>query len=857
MKMNNTSYIKSLNTIRVRDFSEAGSKAVNLGELISAGISVPDGFVVLTTAYEEFMQSNGILKMIHNTLEEIDTEQYQALEAAEMKISAIFEKASIPNEIVDEISYMYREFHNCPVVIRSSSTAEDLPSSSFAGQYESYLNITGIDDICAAIKQCWLSIWNARAITYRLKNGILNDKISLGVMIQKLIKGEKAGICFTANPLNGRRDQTLINASWGLGEAVVNSLVTPDQWLLDKASGNILNSTISIKTVKTITMEKGTLTVDVPLTEQKKSTLTNEEIHELFDVGTRIENHFKGPQDIEWVYQNSKFYIVQVRPITSLFPIPKNPLASDDRLRIFINMNLVDQGLSEPFTPMGADIWKVFLKYMTSNMSEYIVMDGRIFADPSEKLRSKSNWNNLAFYFESRDPIATKALLQWLQRNEKAFLGKGNSPKMSFKDIMALMGFLGKIIYGKFFRSKARNKMIKKMDAVYENHHSKSKTLKEFDQKLTFVDEFIKQYAILTMSQAFYAIPAVLADIKAEKLIKSWLNDTNDLDIFRKSLPYNKTTEMGIELLTISADLISKDTQPSPDVPEIQDFLCKYGHRANIEIDAGIPRWHEEPTYIINLIKSYMEQGNPEEKLQKYYKNSKESKEAELRIIHNVRRKKGILASMKMKRLLHLINEMLGMREFPKFQLVKEISLVRDILKSMGDDLVKMGKLDNAEDIFYLSMNDFEVKNNLQSIVTKNKKEYDCFSTRLITPRLISSTGEAIYSLDDEKADSLKGIPVSSGVYQGKIKIAYTPSEADLKPGEILVVQCANPAWTPLYLNAGALIMETGGALSHGAIVAREYGIPTVAGVNNATTLLKNGQIVRVNGQSGQIVLIE
>ncbi len=365
-KFKRKKYVCQLKNITRESINSAGGKGANLGAMIRADLPVPPGFVVLTQAYRKFCRDNEITEKIKQLLAEFSDdakENLPAIKALSEKIKALFLNGQISPGLQQEISEMYNSLSdqdNPAVAVRSSATVEDLPGSSFAGQYDSYLNVRGQAELLEKITECWASLWNSRALDYRLKQGIDNQGIAHGVVVQRLIKAEKSGILFTANPLNNRRDQLLLNSSWGLGEAVVGGEVTPDQWIIDKVSGKFISKEIARKEKMAVMKKQGIEYQKIPAEQQQKSSLTAGEVNRLYNLGKKAEDYFDSPQDIEWAWEGDSLYLVQTRPITSLYPLPEScqPATDNEEFKVYLNFNLQSQGMQEPFTPLGGDIFK-------------------------------------------------------------------------------------------------------------------------------------------------------------------------------------------------------------------------------------------------------------------------------------------------------------------------------------------------------------------------------------------------------------------------------------------------------------------------------------------------------------------
>ena len=873
--MGESRYVMLLENTGKEDLPEVGGKGANLGEMIKAGIPVPGGFVVLTGAYKRFIVENNLDEKIRELTTGLDASNLEQVEETTERIKELFAAGKIPGDVLAEIENLYRALNQPAVAVRSSATAEDMPGTSFAGQYDTYLNVTGTEELNESIKKCWASLWNSRALSYRLKQGIDSRKLAHGVVVQEFIDARKSGILFTANPVNGRRDQVLLNSSWGLGEAIVGGEVNPDQWVIDKNNGTVIEESIASKTIMVIRKDRGTVFVDVPEEKKEQATLTKKEVSTLLELGQKVEQYFGAPQDIEWAYSGDRFYLVQTRPITSLFPLPE-PIDEDKGFRVYLNFGLYTQAMQEPFTPIG----EAMLKEMLCSMAKRIYRGyrnqevpwiksaaRRVFIDFTGLLRNQRFIQKLDGNPNDKDPVTTKALLQIYERNKQDIMagkkGSGSALKALTKIDPWVIKFaitaLHKVMYGKLSPQKARAKAVeygeKKIKAIAEE----SSNLKNMEDKLSFIERQALNLFISLWEVVFYVAVSSTYMKQAETIMRKHLDDISELYKVEKALPYNVTTEMGMELLRIAKSLAEKGERPDPRNKEIQKFLQKYGHRSSIEIDLGVPKWNEDPAYVVGLLQSYIDHNTYDEGLEKFYRAREEAESAIVSISGQLKQKGAGKEARQVEKLLRDYREMFGVRELPKYYLTKAFSILRGVLKDIGEELVVQGRLEDKMDIFYVNYADIRSGEKLQDQVKKNKEDYARELERK-APRIITSTGECIYTTleEVEKEDTLIGIPVSPGVYEGKVRLLKHPEEGvKLGKGEILVTKATTPAWTPLFLKIGGLIMETGGPISHGSVVAREYGVPAVAGVKDATARLKDGQSVRINGETGSVQLLD
>ncbi len=860
-----------------------GGKGMSLARLALAGLPIPGGFHVATTAYRDFVAANELQPRILNALAAADLADPASLETASQTIGSLFIRAAIPPAIADEIRAAYLSLLDpkskiqnpkLPVAVRSSATAEDLPDASFAGQQETYLNIWGAEAVLDAVRKCWASLWTGRAIAYRLRQGISSDRVALAVVVQTLVPAEAAGVLFTANPLNGRRDESVINASWGLGEAIVGGLVTPDTIIADKTTGRVKQIQVADKAVMTVRTERGT--VEQPVAESKRNerVLDDAAVAGLAALGRRIEAFYGAPQDIEWALtpssapgESGEIQIVQARPVTTLFPLPTPLPAPEDGLHAYVCVNVVLQGITEPFTPMGIEIFRMSYAGMLDDLTGKRTAAypawakqaaGRMFVDITALLRGSRIGMRLAERFASKDPVAARLLAQIVAANAGEFLGKARLKLPWPMFFTVLPNLLGPAILGAFAPQAARKKLQAKGDAWILPAEERARSLTGIADRLRFVEVVSRKLFWTVFYEVAYCSAGYRAVETVPELLRKWLGEDTLARPVLQALPHNPTTEMGQELLRIARTLQREHATPTIDHPSVREFLQRYGHRAIREIDTGLPRWSEDPAYILEMLAVYVAQDNLEAKIEQFRVAQEEAAVAVVRIVEEVRRRKGGFCARKIARQLRCLREIGGMRELPKFDMVRCFALFRRVLLAVGQELVAQGRLDRADDVFYLTFAEIQGDANLRDRAAEERAAYTRELGRTAVPRLMTSTGECFYHEPaDPDSDVLTGVPISPGVYEGVARVVDAPTGARLERGEILITHSTDPSWTPLFLNAGAVIMETGGPISHGAIVAREYGIPAIAAVGEATTRLHTGQRLRVNGESGEITCLD
>jgi len=862
---------RALDALDERDLSLAGGKGASLGAMLQAGLPVPEGFAVLTEAYRAFVRHNGFEEPVRALVEDMPPDDPEALAAAAQGLKDRFIAGEIPEGVARAIADTYAGIGAGLVVVRSSATAEDLPGASFAGQHDSFLNVEGPEDVADAVRRCWASLWNPRAASYRKRVGLDTTDIGIAVVVQRMIDAERSGVLFTANPLDHRRDRMLLSASFGLGEAVVGGDVAPDNWVLD-ADGRVLEHHLSDKQVITVREGKGTVNRPMPDDKRRAVSLSDTEVAELAALGGRAQKYFDSPQDLEWAIEGGRIYLVQSRPITSLFPLPEPLPAPEDGLRLYLCFNVHAQQMLEPFTPAGIDWWRAivggFAHAATGRPERDLpwlkVSAGRLFADITELLRKPGRWPQLAEAASDKDPVTGQALLAFRDREGHRIIGRKGGIGFWWRlgPLLARLGWRG--LLASLNPEKARLRVLAETDAAIRRIETEAQSLPTLRARVDFIRDVLgRRGAIIWIIPVAVMNPGLMAEGALRRKARDWLDDEGLLTPVQRALPHNITTEMGLALWRLAQRFKAEGTEPRADHPGVADFLRRFGHRAVWEIDPGVARWSEDPTYVLGVLRSYMDAPEDADQEAQFHRQRAEAERAALDLVARVRAAKGAMRARVFAWQMRCYRELAGLREQPKFEGARLIAIARRILLDAGADLVAKDALDTAEDVIFLGFDDllaFEEgrAGDLRAKAAEARAEYAREMTRRAVPRWMTSDGEALFGVKAaESAGVLSGLPVSAGTHEGRVRVVLHPVGAKLERGEVLVCRGTDPAWTPLFLQAGALVMETGGAVSHGSIVAREYGLPAVAGVADATTRLTDGQRVRVDGQSGQVVLLD
>jgi rifampicin phosphotransferase len=880
--------------------ANAGGKGINLARLTRAGFAVPRGFMISTDAYREFVSANRWLPTILSGVTELSAEDASALERGSAQIRVAFSAGKMPEELEAAIRAAYADLANKPVAVRSSATAEDLPDLSFAGQQDTYLNVIGPGQLLEAVINCWSSLWTARAIGYRIRNGIDHNEAALAVIVQEMVQSEASGVLFTANPLTGLRSESVIDATLGLGEALVSGQVEPDHYVVDTLNHRILAKTLGAKKISTRGKAGGGVETIEADADEEKQALADEDIQELTRLGQQIQNEYGFPQDIEWALAENKLYILQSRPITSLYPLPKESL---DPLIVWFSFGSV-QGLMGAMTPLGQDAirmafsgaGKLFGAQIRYDQNEILVPAGeRLWIKISDLLRNPLGARVYKTILGFGEP-SVRQILQGLANERRIGAGKGH---VKLGTIGALLGFIlpvfGRAAINMHDPQKARAEFQAYLESQLVSPNITGKDpFARLAQRLQFMQEHIST-TLYRLLPRF--IPLLGPAVASLGLITRLAGDGKEIQTdhgfsataleVTRGLPNNVTTEMDL-VLWKTASSIRQDpdssraflesdartlaarylngTLPESAQMAVAEFMKRYGMRGLAEIDMGQLRWREEPTSVMQTLQSYLQ--IPEEKAPDvlFAKGAQAAELAIDRLAAQARRGFGGDVKANMVRAAgRRIRMLMGLRESPKFFIVRLMGIIRNELLASGDEFASEGTIEKPEDLFFLHFYELQALANREdrdwkSLIAEQHVIYERENRRKQIPRVLVSDGRAFHEGIGALADTdtvISGSPVSPGVAEGIVHIILDPRGAQLAPGEILVCPGTDPAWTPLFMVAGGLITEVGGMMTHGSVVAREYGIPAVVGVHQATTRLKDGQRIRLDGTAGKIIVLE
>ncbi len=794
------------------------------------------------------------------------------------------------------------------VAVRSSATAEDLPGLSFAGQHDTYLNIFGGSNLLQAVKQCWASLWSDRVIAYRYKHGVEHTRALMAVIVQRMIPAEVSGVLFTANPVNNTHNECLINANWGLGESVVSGEVMPDEFVVGKAGLTIKQAHIAEKTAMVAFGQTGTQTMPVPTEQRKRSCLTNHQLRKLAAVGKLIEDHFGAPQDIEWSIVGKRLYILQSRPITTATKSSHSVVTwgndataelFKDTVVFWSNLN-VRETMPYPHLPLSWSYWKEALIGgmiegmigidKQSPLFPYSCVLDLVYGRVSMNLSLLYNYPGVGSVIRFLFPMIDKeAGTVWNALYHRGELRSIAFPRQSFRDTIHSLVEITRYAYRLVRRFRSTN-----MKNAAQKHWRQAVDFEHIDMSQRSTEALLKavrertlKAMLFAMSQAWAVVVAFVGYGVLQWLTRTWPDVPADKLL--AGIPGNKTTEGALDLYRLSLmpnsvretflqgnlDDLPNRLQVSQEgrnwLMRFDDFLERYGHRGAREMDLAEPRWQENPTFVFQMIRNYLQLTDTDTTPVEHFENMSQERERITALV-NERLSQGFWGKfLPWKRelfntLLKRVQTAMPFRENFKYYLLKVFPGVRRIFTEIGRRLCDAGYLTQAEDVYFLTIPELESwaqgsgadQQTVAQRIAQRKDEWQ--ANRAVNPPcVVRSDGKpvAVMPVTEPGTKILRGVAASSGKITGKAHIILDPADgAAFNKGEILVAPFTDPGWTPLFLTATALVMEVGGMMCHGAVVAREYGIPAIVGVKDALKRIRTGDIITVDGDLGHVVLL-
>ncbi len=884
--------VTSLADIEPDQLADVGGKALNLAKLVRGGYRVPPGFCVTTLAYHRVTDHSDVRRALDD-LAATPADDAVGLSRLAAEIHRLVLESPVPDDVADTVTAAYRQMGQAiPVAVRSSATAEDLPFASFAGQQDTFLGVVGETSLLEAVRRCWASLWTVRAVSYRAGQGIDPHTVRLAVVVQQLVDAEVAGVLFTADPVTGRRRHAVIDAGPGLGEAVVSGAVNPDHFVVDTATGTVLERRPGDKRVAIRPRPGGGTTRTETQAPDHRSCLTDVQLRELATLGDRVERHFGWPQDIEWAVDAEGVpWLTQTRPVTTLYPLPANAPAPEADRRVYFCLS-VAQGLNRPITPMGLASFRLLGSSMAQRLGEpvadrragprlYADPGQRLFADLTDVLRSRvgrSLMPRVLDYMEARSAVILRSLL------DEPDLTLTRRSRLPFaRRVLRLTVPYGvplQVMQAVVSPAATHRRLARLEDA--QRRRLRTPPGLDAHQRLDWAEDLISEDVVPLLPRMMPAAATGLAMLAlAVRLLGADATGTETAAVLR-GLPHNVTTEMDLALWQLArrvrADADAAETLRGTPPGQLAHsfhagalpvtlqqglaaFLRRYGHRTVAEIDLGVPRWADDPTYVLGVLANYLRLDDPALAPDAVFARGAAEAEATIRALTARARRHGPARGALVGLALRRSRELAGIRELPKSCIVRALAAARAEIAAVGAQLADLGRLDAADDVFHLDLTEAHQAldgADLRRLVARRKEAYGQELRRRRVPRVLLSDGtepEAAATLPGGDDRILRGTPASAGVVTGVARVVLDPVGARLDPGELLVAPSTDPGWTPLFLTAGGLVMEMGGANSHGAVVAREYGIPAVVGVPRATEAIATGDRITIDGAAGSVTV--
>lgn len=862
--------------------SLVGGKGWNLGRLAQYGFSIPQGIVLTAQAYDEYIKYNQLEEIAYKlssltTLENLnEADVKDRLDQLKEKIMG----GSIPPSIAQEVSRWLNGWDRLKKAwaVRSSAVAEDSEKASFAGIHDSFLNVCGLDDILLALKGCYASLWSPRAVAYRKKMNISDNKVRTAVVVMEMVEAQAAGVGFTCDLLSGRQDLMVINANFGLGESVVSGTVEPDAYYLEveaiNAGPRLTEKKIGRKQGLTVRREnKGTEFIQ-SLEVSSKQVLPDKEIEKLgrlllrvFDALGNSEQH----QDVEWVYDGQKFVLVQARPVTTL-PRKTFP-ALQSQPDIWSNGNYRD-AVPMVQSPLNRKLMKNIIDIIHHMSFKVLGYKPPVGIQFSRFYNGRLYCNLPAYQWAMYDSMGSPP------EGFNVFWG-GHQPTISIGDMKPHPGFEERAM--KFVALVNQTKQsatqiwdqvstsVQKITEEELKHWTDQDFITHYDELGQITRELTSEFNLLA---AVGSMPVIFLLQTLSKYFEG-----------RELMLVNALMVGGTEEITSAdqgyrlvelAEIARKDADAAKylnktsfypleceELPEHSAFkqaFCKfikeYGHRAVYELDIINPRWNEDPTYLLSIIQSTMNTAD-------LGKLRKEQKEKQKRAWLEVKDKVPTSEHTSIRNLIKESQAGAAVREKTKSVLALIMNAYRIIARELGHRFYERALLKEPEDVFFCTWPElFSVLRNewngrgLQVLITERKNWLR--EMELLAPPdvIVGENPKFTEPVTEVSSNFLTGVPVAAGKASGSVRLISHPAKGGrLQPGEVMVAPSTDPGWTPLFLKAGAVVMETGGFLSHGSIVAREYGIPAVVNIPGVMSILKDGQTIVVDGDNGKVFL--
>lgn len=812
--------VVDLDEVGADDVGLVGGKGANLGVLRRLdGVTVPDGFCVTTAAFRRVRSAS-----------------------AEVELPA-----DLPSDLVAAIAAgVSRLGATTPLAVRSSATAEDRASASFAGQHDSFLGIVGVDAVVEHVRRCWASLDTERAVAYRRTAGV--DDAEMAVVVQRMVPATAAGVLFTADPVSGDRTVVRVEAVAGLADALVAGGVEPEAWTVRDGRA----------------VPAGRV---VPAASP--AVLAPDEVVALAALGRHIEAALGAPQDIEWCRAADGLHVVQTRPITTLFPVPD---VDDDRRHVYVSVGH-QQMMTDPMTPLGRSVFRA------TAGAAMVEAGSRLFVDVTDRLANPVTRDAIVAGLGRSDPLIGDALRTIVERDGFLPAPPDDAP------VPPPLPGTAPIVAPD---PDDVPRLIAAAEAAWTSLATQAASMAGPERVALIRDDLAARRARLADADHLRPVIAGMdAVFWLDEHLEAWLGEPGLAAGLIVAAPGDITAEMGLELLDVAdavrphpevvAYLEGIDPGSADDVVSgldgvaggdaaraaIEGWLARHGVRAPGEIDIGRPRWRERPASLVPTILGHVRDLPSGEHERRVAEGRARAEAAARDVVARVATgPDGEARAAEVAAAIDRARTFIGFREHPKYALVQHYAVYRDIALAEAAALVGRGALRTVDDVAFLTLDELEAAaagGPVGLAEIDRRRDAMASDARLTAPRVLTSDGEAVaasYRRDDAPAGALVGLAVSAGVVEGRARVVADPARAALEPGDILVTAHTDPSWTPLFVTAAGLVTEVGGAMTHGAVVAREYGLPAVVGVVGATARITDGRRIRVDGASGWVELL-
>ncbi len=863
--------------------SQVGGKGYSLIKMTEGGFPVPDGMVLGVRFFDEWVDA--LMKIEDLRLKNSDSdEELKRKTRALQNRAAQFQFSPHQRDALGAKLQQLKQPEGRMYSVRSSSPEEDMQGASFAGMYETYLGVTE-DQLEARIRDVFISCIDFRVVAYKRQKGFDHTRYTIAVVVMTQIQSDVAGVAFSINPLNNCYDEVVINANFGLGESVVSGDTVPDQFVVDAHSREILSKKIGDKTLAVTLDQSGGTSTEVKKTSDQPA-LSDAQVLELTEMVKKVETHYEMPMDTEWAYERSTLYMLQARPITSYIPLhPVFQTQPGEPKRLYLDLTLIEQGFQTPLSVMGTDCFRELSDAMGMSAAGTHVArkpgdfvygaGGRAYVNLSAEMLLESQ-DKTAGEYEGLDIYAAQVIRDADMGPYRAhYTAKGilKGTKALFMASFKNWDTIGGILKGQKHPEELRKRIDEKGAQFMEEMDRLEQEPLSFKD---FAYQALRKQADLMIHVTIPSlVDAESAKSRIRKIIKERYDEglAAEADKIDRGLPYNITTEMSCRIYDLITLLSPEDLEsaeilkerilnrnlPEGFLAQWDDFMTRFGFRGPREVDVKTPRYQEKPEIVIQQMQNYKALSREDSPGAILERKAIEREGAFKALLEKVDPKDG----KRLEKHYQVLVNLGGYREIHKYYLVYAGNKIRQKALNIAHDFKVAKRIDDLEDIFYMTVDEVQQAIDddgldVRQMVAKHRKYMNVAEKVDNFPPVIDSRGKILRpNRKEAKPGEIIGDPVSAGNVKGRAVIVRYVGEKDIKEGDILVAKAADPGWTPLFINASGVLLEVGGMLQHGSLIAREYGKPCIAGIQNLTERLKDGDVIEMDGASGIVRKID